>query len=65
MKMKSLNFVYSDHGQMQYCKLAVADLGCLSRIMDPDPTIFWYPGSRNQIQIRPSFILDPGSGSYK
>jgi hypothetical protein len=40
---------------------SVADPGCLSRIPDPDQTIFWYPGSR--IRIRPSFIPDPGSRS--
>jgi hypothetical protein len=34
---------------------SVADPGCLSRIPDPDPTIFWYPRSR----IRTSFIPDP------
>jgi hypothetical protein len=37
--------------------VSVADPGCLSRIPDPDPTIFWYPGS----WIRPllSRIPDP------
>jgi hypothetical protein len=31
------------------CIVSVADPGCLSRIPDPDPTIFWYPGSGSDL----------------
>jgi hypothetical protein len=45
-------FLYSDTNSVTD-SYSVADPGCLSRIPDPDPTIFWYPGSRIRVlQIR-------------
>jgi hypothetical protein len=45
--------------------ISVADPGCLSRIPDPDPTIFWYAGSGSDRLLSRIRIPDPGPTNKK